>query len=76
MSVVGRVAGLATWAIWLTLLACTVAPRPQTAVTPAQAPPMPSNLSPMSPDSDPNTFRTRPIEVQPTQRTAEPTIVT
>jgi len=78
MSVVGRLAGLGTWAIWLTLIACTLAPRPQTALAPAQDA-MSPNLPPMSPDSDPNTFRTRPIEVQPPLRVApqiQPTIVT
>jgi len=34
MSVVGRLAGLGTWAIWLTLIACMLAPRPQTALAP------------------------------------------
>jgi len=46
MSLCGRLSGLGAWAIW-TLVACALAPRPQTAavpsataVTPAQAAPV------------------------------------
>ena len=64
MSVIG-----CTWAIWLTLVACTLAPWPQTAVVPSAFPPPPPVES----------FPREPLQIQPKLPIApqiQPTIVT